>query len=87
MKGTRCDGKGGWTRVAYLNMTESGATCPPGLSLQQYNNIDHGVCGRHNPSSGSCNSTTFSTLGLNYYKVCGQLRDCLRGLGYERDEQ
>ena len=74
MNGTHCDGKGGWTRVAYLNMTESGATCPPGLSLQQYNNIDHGLCGRPNPSSGSCSSTTFSTLGLNYYKVCGQVR-------------
>ena len=74
MKGTHCDGKGGWTRVAYLNMTESGATCPPGLSLQQYNNIDHGLCGRPNPSSAGCNSTIFSTLGLNYYKVCGQVR-------------
>ena len=75
MKGTHCDGKGGWTRVAYLNMTESGATCPPGLSLKQYNNIDHGVCGRPSSSSSpGCSSTTFSTLGLNYYKVCGQVR-------------
>ena len=45
MKGTHCDRKGGWTRVVYLNMTESGVTCPPGLSLQQYNNINHEVCG------------------------------------------
>ena len=75
MKGTHCDGKGGWTRVAYLNMTESGATCPPGLSLQEYNNIDHGLCGRPSSSSSAgCNSTIFSTLGLNYYKVCGQVR-------------
>ena len=75
MNGTHCDGKGGWTRVAYLNMTESGATCPPGLSLQQYNNIDHGLCGRPiSSSSAGCSSTTFSTLGLNYYKVCGQVR-------------
>ena len=71
MKGTHCDGKGGWTRVAYLNMTKSGATCPPGLNLQQYNNIDHGLCGR---PLVDCSSTTFSTLGLNYYKVCGQVR-------------
>ena len=74
MEGTHCDGKGGWTRVAYLNMTESGATCPPGLSLQQYNNMDHGLCGRPNVSSAGCSSTTFSTLGINYYKVCGQVR-------------
>ena len=74
MKGTHCDGKGGWTRVGYLNMSESGATCPTGLTQQQYNNIDHGVCGRPNPSSAGCSSTTFSTLGLSYYKVCGQVR-------------
>ena len=74
MNGTRCDGKGGWTRVAYLNMTESGATCPPGLSQYQYNNIDHGLCGRQNFSSGGCNSTIFSTFDLKYYKVCGQVR-------------
>ena len=75
MNGTHCDGRGGWTRVAYLNMTESGATCPPGLSQYQYNNIDHDLCGRPNsPSSAGCSSTNFSTLGLNYYKVCGQVR-------------
>ena len=75
MKGTHCDGKGGWTRVAYLNMTDSAATCPPGLSLQLYNNIDYGLCGRpSSPSSAGCTSTNFSTLGLKYYKVCGQVR-------------
>ena len=75
MNGTHCDGKGGWTRVAYLNMNDSGATCPPGLSLQQYNNIDHGLCGRpFSSTSASCSSTIFSTLGLNYYKVCGKIR-------------
>ena len=74
MNGTHCDGKGGWTRVAYLNMTQSGATCPPGLTQHNYNNINHGLCGRPNPSSAGCSSTTYSTLGLKYYKVCGQLR-------------
>ena len=75
MNGTHCDGKGGWTRVAYLNTNEVNATCPPGLSLQQYNNIDHGVCGLPSSfSSGSCSSTTFSTLGLNYLEACGQIR-------------
>ena len=74
MKGTHCDGKGGWTRVGYVNMSESGATCPIGLTQQQYNNIDHKLCGRPNPSSAGCSSTTFSTLGLSYYKVCRQVR-------------
>ena len=74
MKGTSCDGKGGWTRVGYLNMTESGATCPTGLTQQQYNNIDHGVCGRPTTYGAGCVSTTFSLLGMTYHKICGQVR-------------
>ena len=31
MEGTHCGGEGGWTRVAYVNMTQAGATCPQGL--------------------------------------------------------
>ena len=30
MEGTDCGGEGGWTRVAYVNMSQSGATCPQG---------------------------------------------------------
>ena len=69
MEGSNCDGVGGWMRVGYLNMSEPGATCPPGLTLQQFNNIHHGVCGR--PMSSS---TFYLAHGLNYSKVCGQLR-------------
>ena len=32
INGTNCDGEGGWSRIAYLNMTEPGANCPPGLT-------------------------------------------------------
>ena len=74
MDGSYCDGKGGWTRVAYLNMTEPGSTCPPGLSLQLHSNINHGVCGRPNPSNAGCDSTFFSSKGFNYSNVCGHLR-------------
>ena len=35
MEGSNCDSKGGWMRVGYLNMSESGATCPPGMTLRQ----------------------------------------------------
>ena len=31
MEGTNCGGEGGWTRVAYVNMTQPGATCPQEL--------------------------------------------------------
>ena len=29
-----CGGEGGWTRVAYVNMTQAGVTCPQGLTQQ-----------------------------------------------------
>ena len=74
MEGINCDEEGGWTRVAYLNMTEPGATCPSGLTQTGYININHDVCGHINPSSGGCDSTFFSTHSLNYTKVCGQVR-------------
>ena len=74
MKGTMCDGRGGWTRVGYLNMTHPGAECPPGLTEHKYNNLKHEVCARPHRSGGGCASTTFPTLGLSYYKVCGQVR-------------
>ena len=73
MEGSNCDGKGGWMRVAYLNMSEPGATCPPGLKLHQYNNIDHGLCGQPTSLSGNQTSVFFSTYGVAYNKVCGQV--------------
>ena len=73
MEGSNCDGKGGWMRVGYLNMSEPGATCPPGLTLHQYNNIDHGLCGQPTSLSGNQTSVYFSTYGVVYNKVCGQV--------------
>ena len=73
MEGSNCDGKGGWMRVGYLNMSEPGATCPHGLTLHQYNNIDHGLCSRPVSSSGSSASVFFSTYGVIYNKVCGRV--------------
>ena len=72
MEGMNCDEEGGWTRVAYLNMTEPGTTCPSGLTQRGYSNINHDVCGR--PYDPGCYSTTFSTYGLNYTNVCGRVR-------------
>ena len=69
MEGSNCDGVGGWMRVGYLNMSEPGSTCPPGLTLRQFSNIDYGVCGR--PMSSS---TFYLAHGFYYSKVCGQLR-------------
>ena len=69
MEGSNCDGKGGWMRVGYLNMTDPGATCPPGMTLRQFNTISHGLCGR--PTSASI---FYSSHGYHYNKICGQIK-------------
>ena len=53
-------------------MSEPGATCPPGLTLQQYNNIDYGVCDVFKDSNFV--PTSFLSGGNNYSEVCGQLK-------------
>ena len=70
MEGTNCGGEGGWTRVAYVNMSQTGATCPQGLTQTTLSGLT--LCGRSGPVE--CQSTVFSTLGLSYSQVCGQLR-------------
>ena len=67
MEGSNCDGS--WMRVGYLNMSSPGATCLPGTTLRQFNNMGHGLCGW--PMSSSI---TYSAHGLHYSKVCGQIR-------------
>ena len=51
MEGTNC---GGWTRVVYVNMSQSGTTCPQGLTQRQINGNN---CGRN---IIGCQSTIFS---------------------------
>ena len=72
MEGTNCGGEGGWTRVAYVNMSQSGATCPQGLTEGTFSGLT--LCGRN---TTGCQGTWVSALGLNYSQVCGQL------LGYQ----
>ena len=66
MEGSNCDDKGGWMKVGYLNMSEPNTTCPSELSLWQFNNIDHGLCGQ--PMSSS---VIYSVHAIPYSKVCG----------------
>ena len=79
MEGINCDDEGGWARVAYINMSESGTKCPPGLIMQEFDNIDHGVCGRFTSSLRSCNSAVFSSYAIKYKNVCGQIRGYMFG--------
>ena len=69
MEGSNCGGEGGWMRVVYVNMSQSGATCPQGLTQRTFSGLT--LCGRN---SAGCQSTVFSALRLAYSQVCGQLR-------------
>ena len=78
MEGTNCGGEGGWTRMAYINMTQSGSTCPQGLSQKEFTAAGLTLCGRIDGEyvvttscNGGCQGTVFSTLGLNYSRVAG----------------
>ena len=69
MEGTNCGGEGGWTRVAYVNMSQSGTNCPHGLTQRNFTGKNY--CGRN---ITGCQSTVFPTHGLSYSRVCGRLR-------------
>ena len=74
MDANYCDGEGGWMRVAYINMTEPGGTCPNEMTELAYNNINHNLCGSSPSAIGNCISIFFPVNGFNYSKVCGQMR-------------
>ena len=56
-------------RVAHVNMSQSGASCPQGLTQKVKSGLT--LCGQ---SATGCQGTLFSALGLSYSRVCGQLR-------------
>ena len=67
-----CGCTGGWTRVAYLNMTDPSQQCPSAWTLQTRSSEPRRVCGRGS-SGASCESVTYSTFGINYSHVCGRV--------------
>ena len=79
MEGSNCDGVGGWMRVGYLDMSQPGATCPPGLSTYYFNGINYPLCDRPHICNSHCNdngcsSALFSPLNISYQHVCGRVR-------------
>ena len=58
----------GWTRVAYLNMSDPSQQCPTELSL--YNEGGVRACGKQ---YSGCDSITFSTDNIRYSQVCGRV--------------
>ena len=65
----RHSGSKGWTRVAYINMTEDGGTCPDTLRLIT---SPKNLCTRASSATASCSSVTYPTHRIKYQKVCGQ---------------
>ena len=71
--GSLCNSEGAWTRLGYLNMSDSTYNCPSGFN--QYNlagNVK--ACGRFNGDGGSCKSIKFKSLGFSYTEVCGRVK-------------
>ena len=66
-----CGSKGGWTRIAYLNMGDPNENCPPGFRLYQKGGIK--TCGRPTSSVGSCTSVKFLADDISYSQVCGRV--------------
>ena len=67
-----CNSTGGWTRVAYLNMTDPSQQCPSAWTLQTRSSEPRRLCGRGSSDAG-CDSVTYSTFGINYSHVCGRV--------------
>lgn len=65
----RC-GDPGWTRVAFLNMTDPSGQCPSPLRLYT---TPTRACGRAASGSGSCSSVMYSTGSQSYRLVCGRI--------------
>ena len=68
-------GTSGWTRVAYLDMSDPSQDCPTEFRLHSGNGVRG--CGRLVSSNPSCDSKTFSSNSITYSEVCGRV------LGYQ----
>ena len=66
-----CGSVGGWTRLAYLDITDSAENCPSGFRLYQSGGVR--ACGRATSSGGSCTSVQFQPNGISYSQVCGRV--------------
>ena len=67
-----CSSATPYTRVAFVNMTDSSQQCPG--EFMEVSNSRVRACGRQTTTSArSCNSATFSALGMEYQHVCGRI--------------
>ena len=64
-----CEGTG-WTRVAYLDMSDPRQGCPSNWTL---NTSPVRGCGRTSTGSRTCDSVFYPANGLRYSRVCGRI--------------
>uniref|UniRef100_A0A1X7SUF2 Fibrinogen C-terminal domain-containing protein n=1 Tax=Amphimedon queenslandica TaxID=400682 RepID=A0A1X7SUF2_AMPQE len=64
-------GSGGWTRLAYLNMSNATVNCPSGF--RRYHSGGVRACGRPVTSYGNCASVQFPSNGIRYSQICGRV--------------
>ena len=72
-----CGGAGGWTRAAYLNMSDLNQQCPSNLTLIT---TPVRACGRRATAYGECDSVTYSVHGRTYSSVCGRILAYQKGV-------
>ena len=72
-----CGSSSGWTRVAYLNMSDPTEECPSGFRLYDQNGVR--ACGRPVTSGGSCLSVRFPSFSISYSQVCGRVYGYQKG--------
>ena len=64
-----CGSGGGWTRLAYLDMTDAIQNCPSGF--KQYQSGGVRACGRH--GGPGCISVSYPSNGISYSQICGRV--------------
>ena len=75
--GTLCGSGGGWTRLAYLDMSDSTQNCPSGFKLYQSGGVR--ACGQPVLGNGCSASVQFPSNGISYSQVCGRVTGYLFG--------
>ena len=68
----------GWTRVAYLDMTNSSHQCPAGWETYTTPKRTYG----RNSTIIGCQSVFYPTNGVSYSRVCGRVTAYIPGLFY-----
>ena len=71
-------GDPGWTRVAFLNMTNASQNCPSGWLLDRDAALR--TCRKTFPNRRGCSSVVYETGGSNYSEVCGRVIGYQHGL-------